>query len=71
MTPNRSAIAEVEAFMRKHHLTGDDLVDYGGAELKSRDQRVRKRAEAVELCWELMARLHVTGQDIPAGRTIP
>ena len=45
--------------MQQHKLTDDDLVNYGGIELGSPNQRIANRARRVEECWELMARLGV------------
>lgn len=66
--PSREALEQIAAFMSKHKLGEDDLVNYGGAELKSPNQRIQRRARSVEKCWELMARLGVKAVDLDSGR---
>jgi hypothetical protein len=54
-----AAMIEVQTFMHKCGLTFADLIDVGGAELKSSNPKTREKAHRVERCWALMARLHV------------
>jgi hypothetical protein len=51
------AVAEIFDFMRKQRLALEDLVECGGAELKSSNPKTREKARHVEKCWALMARL--------------
>ena len=53
------AVAEIFTFMRKRRLALEDLIEYGGAELKSSNPKTRETARHVEKCWALMARLSV------------
>jgi hypothetical protein len=53
----RQGVVEILDFMRKHGLTLSDLIDIGGAELKSPNPKTRQKARLVEKCWSLMARL--------------
>jgi hypothetical protein len=44
-------------FMAKRKLELEDLLNHGGAELKSPDAKIAEKARRVEKCWELMAQL--------------
>jgi hypothetical protein len=58
------AASRVAEFMRKKKLTLDDLVNVGGADLKSSDRARADKARRVSRCWELMAGLEVKFADI-------
>ena len=55
-------VQKVKVFMTASKLALDDLTEYGGQDL--RDTSRRKKARAVEMCWELMARLGVKHLDL-------
>jgi hypothetical protein len=59
MKAQAAAVTEVQAFMHKHGLRPTDLIEVGGAELKSSNPKTREKARRVEKTWELMARLSV------------
>ena len=59
MKAHAAAVTEVQAFMCKRRLALVDLIEYGGAELKSSNPKTREKARHVEKCWALMARLSV------------
>jgi hypothetical protein len=61
-----AAVTEVQAFMHKGGLTLADLIDVGGAELKSPNPKTREKARRVEKTWELMARLSLCYADLEA-----
>ena len=65
------AANQVGEFMRKKKLSLDDLINVGGAELKSSDPRLKERALRVLRCWELMARLGVKYVDIEHFKQSP
>jgi hypothetical protein len=60
----RQAVVEILDFMRKRGLTLDDLIEVGGAELKSANPKTREKARRVEKCWSLMAKLGVKFTDL-------
>jgi hypothetical protein len=53
------AASKVAEFMREKKLTLGDLVDIGGAELRSSNSRTADKARRVSRCWELMAGLEL------------
>jgi hypothetical protein len=53
------AVVQVQEFMHRHNLTLTDLIEFGGAELKSSDPKTREKARRVDKCWELLAQLSV------------
>ena len=59
MKAQAAAVTEVQAFMHKHGLRPTDLIEFGGAELKSSDPKTREKARRVDKCWELLAQLSV------------
>jgi hypothetical protein len=65
------AAAQVAEFMHKKNLTLDDLINFGGAELKSSNQTVAGKARCVESCWALMARLGVQYADFEQNEQSP
>jgi hypothetical protein len=58
------AAGRVAEFMRKKKLMLDDLINVGGAELRSPNSKLADKARRVSKCWELMARLEVKFADI-------
>jgi hypothetical protein len=53
------AVAQVAEFMRKRKITTEDLISFGGEDLKSSD-----KARRVEKAWALMARLGLWYADV-------
>jgi len=70
-----AAAAQVVEFIRKKKLTLDDLIDVGGAELKSPDPKRAEKARRVSTCWELMARVNLKYRNLEqseqSARPIP
>jgi hypothetical protein len=58
------AASRVAEFMRKKKVTLDDLINVGGADLKSSNSKLAEKARRVSKCWELIARLEVKFADI-------
>jgi hypothetical protein len=67
MMRSNSAVGEVLRFMKENKLDESDLVNYGGEDFNSPDQRRRRKAHRVEKCWELMARLGVKAANLSSG----
>lgn len=62
--PAKAACEEVFTFMRRHNLNADDLTEMGGQDLRSPSQRAVKKVKNVEKCWEKMAQLGVTHEQL-------
>ena len=60
----RQAVVEIFDFMRKSGLALQDLIEIGGAELKSSNPKTREKARRLEKCWSLMAKLGVKFADL-------
>jgi len=60
---NRAA-DQVRAFMHKHKLAVEDLIEIGGEDLNSSDSRKIERARDVGRCWQMMARLSIHFTDL-------
>jgi hypothetical protein len=54
-----AAVAQVFAYLHRHRIALDDLIDIGGDELKAPNAVRRECARRVEQCWSLIARLRV------------
>jgi len=63
----RPAVVEILDFMCRHGLTLDDLIEFGGAELKSTNSKTREKARRVDKCWSLMAQLSVKFADLESS----
>jgi hypothetical protein len=77
MQAKPAPVGEMFDFMAKTGLTLADLVEVGGADLKSANPRMAEKAKRTEKCWSLMAQLGVKYADLensprppiqPAGR---
>ena len=65
-TRHAQAVAEIFDLMGKYGLTLDDLIQIGGADLKSPNPKRAEKARRVSKCWESMARLSVNFADLEA-----
>jgi len=52
-------IGQVFAYLRRHRITLDDLINIGGEDLESPNAVLRERTHRVEKSWSLIARLGV------------
>jgi hypothetical protein len=65
------AVNQVLDFMHQRRLSPDDLINLGGAELKSKSAAIRAKANSVDKCWSLMASLGIKHVDLePAGQSL-
>jgi len=64
------AVNQILDFMDQRRLSLDDLIGFGGAELKSKNPVVRDKANGVDKCWSLMASLGIKYADLePDGQS--
>jgi hypothetical protein len=64
MREHAQNVEQVLEHMRRLRLSPDDLVNYGGEDLRSRDPVRSGKARCVEKAWALMARLGVKHIDL-------
>jgi hypothetical protein len=61
------AVERAFDYMRRHRVTLADLIEVGGADLKSRDSKRAEQARRVGKTWELIAQLGLTYTALESG----
>jgi hypothetical protein len=60
----RQAVVEILDFMRRNRIALDDLLSFGGEDLRASNPKRATKARLVEKTWALMAQLSVKFADL-------